>query len=235
MTDCLILAGGLGTRLRSAVPDLPKCLAPVNGRPFLYWQMKKLAGDGIRNFVLSLGYRSDDVILALEADYFSEFSVRSVVEPRPLGTGGAASFALEEAGLGEALIVNGDTYLDGDLSPLCKALPDCGKEIGIIGIVGVQDRSRYGSIALDPSGRITSLSEKLEDGEGFINAGAYRLLRRSLGSNWGRSISIECDILPSMIENSIVFGSILTGSLIDIGVPADYAKFLTYAEKNRLE
>ena len=98
-TTCIVLAGGLGTRLRSAVPDLPKCLAPIACRPFLEWQLRSLAERGVQYFVLALGYGADEVLESLRQPWARALSIETVIEHELLGTGGAARFAMSETGL----------------------------------------------------------------------------------------------------------------------------------------
>ena len=113
---CIVLAGGLGTRLRDAVPDRPKCLAPVGEHPFLELQLRALAAQGINRFVLSLGYMAD-MIQAAVKDFAVDAYIDCVVEPHPLGTGGAILHAMRHSKLDEAIAVNGDTMVNADLYP----------------------------------------------------------------------------------------------------------------------
>ena len=122
--SCIVLAGGLGTRLRSAVGDRPKCLAPIGRRTFIEIEIDALLAAGIDDVILSLGYGADKVVGAL-ASTLAARPVRYVVEPSPLGTGGAIAHVMDTLGLDEVLVANGDTYLSGDiggmLTPLRRA------------------------------------------------------------------------------------------------------------------
>src|SRR3954468_9856487 len=108
ITEAIILAGGLGTRLRDAVPDLPKCMAPVNEKPFLTYVINQLKKEGVTHFIFSLGYKSEVITAFLAKDFPSLLSKISV-EAEPLGTGGAVKKALAKAKEKSVLIVNGDT------------------------------------------------------------------------------------------------------------------------------
>jgi len=114
MTQAIILAGGLGTRLRSAVPDLPKCLAPVAGRPFLFYVINYLRSQGINDFIFSLGYKHELITDYLERD-FATLSYKTVIEEEPLGTGGAIRLAAAQAHSSQVIVTNGDTLFRADI------------------------------------------------------------------------------------------------------------------------
>src|SRR6185295_3379258 len=106
--ETIILAGGLGTRLRDAVPDLPKCMAPVAGRPFLFYVINYLRSQGIEKFIFSLGYKHEIIEEWLD-DQFATLDYQCVIEKEPLGTGGAILLACKSAKEKNVLIANGDT------------------------------------------------------------------------------------------------------------------------------
>lgn len=221
---CVVLAGGLGTRLRSAVPDLPKCLAPVGGRPFLELQLQALAAQGVGRFVLSLGYMADAV-----TDAVSRFEVSvpvdCITERQPLGTGGATLHVLHEAGLDEALVVNGDTFIEADLAPMMPALALTAGETARMAAVAVDDRARYGGVDLD-GGAVQAFVEKGRRGPGLINAGLYRLHRSAFqGFTPGDAFSIETQVMPALLPARALRAAVLDGEFIDIGVPEDYWRF----------
>lgn len=219
---CIVLAGGLGTRLRSVLPDLPKCLAPVNGRPFLERQLELLARQGIDRFVLSLGYGADQVQSAA-AQWRGKFDVQTVVERELLGTGGAIRFAMESAGLDEALVINGDTWVGGDLSAMLEPLkPD---ERLRMAIVEVPDRGRFGGVAVDGEGRVERFIEKGQSGPGPINAGLYRVAKSAFGPGDQGAFSFETQTMVRLTSAGQVRACRVGGPFIDIGVPEDYAAF----------
>ena len=115
--EAIILAGGLGTRLREVVKDTPKCLALINGNPFLYYIIKNLQENNISKFIFSLGYLSQDVLLFLETN-FSYLDYCYVVEDEPLGTGGAIKLALKKSNQDLVVITNADTYFNFNLNDL---------------------------------------------------------------------------------------------------------------------
>src|SRR5262249_4174832 len=143
----VILAGGKGTRLRAEVPDLPKPLAPINGRPFLEYQMSYWIGQGVDRFVLSVGYKSESVIETV-ADRFGDASVIYAVEDQPLGTGGALLLARQQLKTDEAfLVLNGDTFFDLPLSDL-RRFHDTRRSDWTFGLFRTTDTKRYLGVGL---------------------------------------------------------------------------------------
>jgi D-glycero-alpha-D-manno-heptose 1-phosphate guanylyltransferase len=221
---CIVLAGGLGTRLKSVLADRPKCLAPVGQTVFLDIQLQALRAQGVTDFVLSLGHLSEQVLHWLHAQ--PQWStVRTVVEPAPLGTGGAIAYAMDALGLEEALIANGDTFLDGSLAAMLEPLAADRGEWFRMALVEVPDRARFGGVSLAEGGRITGFIPKGSTTAGAINAGLYRLRRGCLPASIGQALSVEAETLPGLVEQGHVFGVPIEGAFIDIGVPADYAAF----------
>jgi D-glycero-alpha-D-manno-heptose 1-phosphate guanylyltransferase len=223
-TTCVILAGGLGTRLRSVIADKPKCLAPVGNSSFLEIQIQTLARAGIDSVVLSLGYLADQV-LAATSSKAQHAIIRHVIEAAPLGTGGAVAHALDTLGLDEVLVANGDTYLDGDLSALLRPLDRGRAELFRMAVVEVPDRARFGGVEIDAGGLVRGFIEKGRHGLGCINAGLYRLCREALPPSGRGAYSMETDVLPSLVQQGHVRASHICGEFIDIGVPADYQRF----------
>jgi D-glycero-alpha-D-manno-heptose 1-phosphate guanylyltransferase len=221
---CIVLAGGLGTRLRGVIHDRPKCLAPVGNRTFLEIQIDRLAQAGITAVVLSLGYGAEQVIQALKCTA-PAVPVRYVVESELLGTGGAITHALDALALDEVLVANGDTYLDGDLSRMLEPLNRDGGELFRMAGVVVPDRSRFGGVEADTAARVVGFLEKGQVGGGLINAGLYRLCRAALPRGRAGAYSLEADILPVLVQLRSVTLEIVSGAFIDIGIPADYARF----------
>jgi D-glycero-alpha-D-manno-heptose 1-phosphate guanylyltransferase len=221
---CIILAGGLGTRLREAVPNRPKCLAPIGKYSFLEIQLALLAKQGVDDFVLSLGYLADQVEAEVER-LSKQFSIRCVVEASPLGTGGAIAYAMAEANLDEALVTNGDTFLGGDLRLMFNPLSfDIGEQVRMA-VINVEDRGRYGGVQLD-NRRVSGFVAKGQNGSGSINAGFYRLSSK-IFSNMptAQEFSFESIVLPILAESGKLFASPINGAFTDIGVPSDYYRF----------
>lgn len=222
---CIILAGGLGTRLQCILPNIPKCLAEVAGRPFLYWQMDLLKKQGVKNFILSLGYGSDQVLRAIN-EWGSEFNIDYVIESKALGTGGAILYAMKSKVLQEALVINGDTYVLGDLSALVTNSLDSFKNERIrLASVYVNDRTRFGGLDVSDDGLVLSFIEKGQATPGKINAGLYRIDISAFDDNFGETFSFEERTLKGICHKQGLYATHLDASFIDIGVPEDYKIF----------
>lgn len=223
-TTCIVLAGGLGTRLGSVLGGLPKCLAPVGNRAFLDLQLDALASAGVEHFVLSLGHAADAVLERLPA-LRERHTVQAVVEPQRLGTGGAMLFVMAEGGLDECLVANGDTYLDGTLAPMLQPLNRAGGEALRLATVEVPDRGRFGGLEVE-SGRVRRFLEKGTHAPGPINAGLYRVARAAFGERVpGTAFSFEQEVMPGLVAAGAVRAVATGGGFIDIGVPDDYRLF----------
>ena len=223
LIDVIILAGGLGTRLRPLIHDVPKPLAPVRGRPFLDILLEQLDGFGqIQGVVLAIGFKADHIINTYrERDCYS-FDIRFAVEDVPLGTGGAIKNALSYTTSSDVLIMNGDSFVEFDLSDFLKMHEECAADITFL-VTEVPDVNRYSSVNVDTvTSRITQISKKGEArGTGFINAGCY-LLKRSIFDQIpnAQNVSFEDQILPLLLHNA--YARVVKGKFIDIGTPESY-------------
>lgn len=223
--SCIVLAGGLGTRLRNAVPLVPKCLAPIAGQPFLRWQLESLAQRGVEHFVLSLGNGSSQVLEALQDPWATKLRIEYVIEDGALGTGGATRFAMAQSNLNEALIVNGDTFLGGSLDVMFAPLDIEHDELMRVATVNMQDRSRYGGIEVDQENHVINFFEKGQAGPGQINAGLYRIGIKAFGDGSNSVFSLETEVMPKLVVSRSLQARELAGPFIDIGVPDDYYLF----------
>ena len=221
MIEAIILAGGLGTRLRSVVPDLPKPMAPVLGRPFLELLMRSLAKNGITRIILATGYMSEKI-----SDYFGNkfdgVEIIYSVESEPLGTGGAVLKASRLI-LGDHFYVfNGDTFLDIDLVSLeTKWLNEARQ---IIVAREVEDTARYGRLSV-LDGQVTSFSEKGQVGRGLINAGCYVFCTsRFKNIHFETYFSLDADFIEPLVKSEVVLVHVINGLFIDIGVPSDFER-----------
>lgn len=223
--ECIILAGGLGTRLKDEVRDVPKCLAPVNGQPFLAYVLNYLESQFIDHVILSLGYKHDHVINWINSKAFT-FKLDRVIEKEPLGTGGGIKLALNKAKEKEVFILNGDTLFNIDLREMKKHLDNNVK--AVIALKQMEDFERYGSVQLDADKRITAFKEKKAQKKGLINGGIY-LLNTQLEnlSSFPNRFSFEKDFLEQEVDNKTLKGYENDGYFIDIGIPEDYHRAQT--------
>ena len=219
--ECVVLAGGKGTRLRSVVSDLPKCMAPVAGRPFLAWLLDDLREAGFDHIILSLGYKHE-AVEAWVATRPDRDSITCVVEEEPLGTGGGVRLALRQAREGAVFILNGDTFFGVDY-PAMKAFHRQSGAQATLALKPLRDFDRYGEVTLDGQGRITAFREKRPCAEGLINGGVYLLQREALAEMPDR-FSLEKDYFEPHAESAGLAGFRSEGYFIDIGIPADYAR-----------
>lgn len=222
--EAIVLAGGLGTRLRQVVADVPKPMAPIAGRPFLEILLGSLANNGFSRVVLSLGFMAEKISDHFETR-FAGMDIAYVVEDTPLGTGGAIRLAFDVCTQDHVFVFNGDTYLDLEVQSVEKMWQANRHPI----VVGRQllDTSRYGRLVVD-GGCITSFAEKGSAGPGLINAGCYVLATNAL-TRFSRNhpFSIETDYLVPEVMNGTVGVFVTEGMFIDIGIPEDYARAQT--------
>lgn len=223
--DVAVLAGGLGTRLAGALPDLPKVLAPVAGRAFVEHLLDWLAREGARRVVFLLGHRADAVRAHLAAHPRAGMRFETVVEPAPLGTGGALAHARAAGALGTdpVLTVNGDTFVDADLAPL-RATHAAAHAAATMLCVRVPDAGRYGRIEI-AGGRVARFVEKdaAFRGDAAINAGVYLLGAGLLGSlPRNRALSLERDVFETAPAGTIAAYLDPGARFVDIGTPESW-------------
>lgn len=219
----LILAGGLGTRLQSAVPESQKVVAPVQRRPFLARLLDQLSAAGLRRAVLLTGHRADDVERALGAQYGS-LRIEYSREASPLGTAGAVRLALKLVTKPTFLLVNGDSYCNIDLQAFFEFHRGRRADLSIA-IARVADAGRYGQVRFDAEDRLTSFEEKNpKAAAGWINTGIY-LVERQLFQGVPKDApqSLERDWLPRWTTSKNVVGFRCPGPFLDIGTPESYA------------
>jgi D-glycero-alpha-D-manno-heptose 1-phosphate guanylyltransferase len=225
--QAIILAGGKGMRLRAAVPDLPKPLAPVNGRPFLEHQMSYWLAQGVNRFILSVGYKAEMIINRI-GRRFGDAPVDYATEELPLGTGGALLHALHQLKLDEPfLVLNGDTFFDLRLADL-RRFHAMKHSSWSLGLFPTKDSSRYLGIELDREGRIISLDAPSARCEVWANGGVYIVSQGVLdpiAEKFRGEVSLEREILPALLASrSAIYGMRHNGRFIDIGIPADYQR-----------
>lgn len=223
--EAVILAGGQGTRLRSVVPDLPKPMAPVGGRPFLEHQMDYWIAQGVRRFVLSVGYKHD-VIRSHFGSRYNGAEVDYAVEETSLGTGGGLLLALERVtNATRVLVLNGDTYFAVQLA----AMRDFHEARGASMTMALRveaENTRYGGVAVNEVGCVLGFTPKPQaPSRALINGGVYLINPAALDEVAARpqkSVSLEEEIIPHLLHRGGAFGFEAQGQFIDIGIPEDY-------------
>ena len=218
-----ILAGGLGTRLRSVVRDRPKVMAEIHGRPFLSYLLDQLSLAGFRAVVLCTGYLGEQIAQRFGHCYGDMRLVYSR-EPQPLGTAGALRLALPQLASDPVFVMNGDSYCHADFGAFGRWYGERGCQAAML-LTQVGDSSRYGSVKLAGDGSVVEFGEKLATvHSNWINAGIYLLSLAVVSSvPVVRSVSLEYDVFPRMVGQGLS-GYLSEGQFLDIGTPEDFAK-----------
>ena len=221
--EAIVLAGGLGTRLRSVVSDLSKCMAPVAGKPFLYYVIAHLQKEGINSFIFSVGYKSESIISYIKNEY-PNITAQFSIEEEPLGTGGAINLALKKSIEKNVLACNGDTLFSVSVSQLntlhLKHNSDC-----TLCLKPMNDFDRYGVVETDIDDTIISFKEKKFYEKGLINGGVYALnVDTFLNKDLPEKFSFEKDYLEKFVSEKKMHGLIQNEYFIDIGIPEDYER-----------
>lgn len=217
-----ILTGGQGTRLREVFPDLPKGLAPVSGRPFLSFVLDQLQSSGVRRSILCIGYMGD-AIRKHFGPFYGDMELVYSHEMEPLDTGGALRLALPHIDTDTVFVLNGDTYVDADLTEFAASFERRKRQAQIL-LVEKEETARYGQITLDATDAVTAFSEKGMSGPGWISAGIY-LMKRAIIRNIPETkpVSVEKTVFPSLIGRGL-YGVRTDGTMIDIGTAESYQK-----------
>ena len=221
--EAIVLAGGLGTRLRSVVADLPKPMAPVGGRPFLAWLLDELDKAGFTKAILAVGYKHE-VIKQHFGDRHGQMELAYSIETEPLGTGGALKQALNLATAPQVFVINGDTHIALNYNAMQQAHEHAKSEL-TIAACAVPDVGRFGAMEIDSQGHIAGFYEKGRTGPGHINGGVYLLAKGLLAKTpLPDKFSFENDfLLPNLAAiKPLAFHTV--GAFLDIGVPEDYAR-----------
>ena len=221
--EAIVLAGGLGTRLRSVVPDLPKCMAPINGIPFLAYLIDHLTEQGVTNFVFALGYKSNEFLDFLNTKLpQNNFSI--VIEEEPLGTGGAIKLAISKTREENIIALNGDSLYKVNLTQLMH-FHQANKSHCTLALKPMQAFERYGSVEINELSNIVSFKEKQFMENGLINGGVYAIHVASfLDMPLPTKFSLEKDYLENYAKDFKFYGNVQEAYFIDIGIPEDYAK-----------
>lgn len=236
--SALVLAGGLGTRLRAAVPDRPKVLAPIRGVPFVDILLAALRERGVRRVVLLVGAMHEQVEAHVHDNLPAELrdlDIAFSLETTPLGTAGAVKNAARFCDQ-PFLLVNGDTYFTFDLPSLVAGHERLGTLV-TLAACPIDDTSRYGSLDLDDAGRVRAFREKATSaGSGVINGGIYLMDPGVLDEiPGGRAVSLETEVFPKLVAAapSRIGAVVQHGDFFDIGTEASYRAFGEFAARLR--
>ena len=221
MKEAIVLAGGAGTRLRQSVPNLPKPMAPIGGKPFLEIVLASLGKKGFQRVILSLCYMADKVTEHFGSQ-FAGMGLVYVIEQTPLGTGGAARLALSRCQEDHVFVFNGDTFLNlevADAENVWRA-----KREPVIIARETPDVGRYGFLKTQ-NGYVSDFVEKTATGPGLINAGCYIFPTDILDQfSPNQPFSLETDFLTRAVNEQRFCVFVSKGRFIDIGTPEDYAR-----------
>lgn len=223
----IILAGGLGTRLRTVVQDRPKPMALVHNRPFLAHQLDYWIAEGIERFILSVGYKHE-MITDFFGDKYNNAQIEYVIEDSPMGTGGGLLLALNKAVIdGPFLLLNGDTYFPVALEKLITFSENKAADL-TFSLFQTTDKNRYMGININDNGQVVALKNVNNDSIKQLASGGVYWVRNTLAlkkqfTSLSNPLSLEDDILPKMQENGDkLFGLRCDNNFIDIGLPDDY-------------
>lgn len=223
--EAIVLAGGLGTRLREEVKDIPKCMAPVSGKPFLEYVLNYLESQFVDQVILSLGYKHDVVTDWLKTKAFT-FKIKWVIEQEPLGTGGGVRRALNKSEQPQVFILNGDTLFKVNLQEMQAASDEFHK--AVLALKPMSNFDRYGAVQMDEAKNIIAFEEKQFRETGLINGGVYLLNKRSEDFRaFPDKFSLETDFLERQTGSKSLKGYESDAYFIDIGVPEDYQRAQT--------
>lgn len=216
----IILAGGAGLRLRKVIKDLPKSMAPISGRPFLEYLILQLKKWEIEEVILSIGYKGEVIKSFFGNGKKWGVEIIYCEEKQPLGTAGALRQAVNLTSDREFFSLNGDSFVDLDYNQIVAYHRQKGA-VATIGLVGVNEVSRYGKVEINKDGKILRFREKSAARAGFINAGVYFFAREVIKDIPERKVSIEKEIFPRLVGRGL-YGFVTKGFFVDIGVPKDY-------------
>lgn len=226
ITEAIILAGGLGTRLKPVVADVPKSLAPIAGRPFLSYLIDYGLQQGIGRFIFALGYKTE-WIESFVKDYLPHDKFCFSIEENPLGTGGAIRKAAGLVSSESALVLNADTFFGISFEDLAE-IQKIKKADCVLALKPMTSFDRYGVVILDSDKVVTGFSEKKYHLDGLINGGVYALaIQPFLQKTFASVFSFETDYLEKEYQHKKIMGMVSDAYFIDIGIPEDFQRAQT--------
>jgi D-glycero-alpha-D-manno-heptose 1-phosphate guanylyltransferase len=232
--EAIVLAGGLGTRLREAVADVPKPMAPINQQPFLEYLLDYWVAQGVTRFILSVGYKWEVIENYFGTQYKGAYLEYSV-EDTPMGTGGGILLALKKATKGQTLLLlNGDTFFKVPLKSFLEFHDKNAAEISLA-LRPVSGEKRYDWVILNDSNTVNAIKPRSQESKsGLINGGVYLLDPETFNNEtWDGSskLSLENDMIPKALQSKKKLkGFICSEKFIDIGIPEDYRSATLFFE-----
>lgn len=233
----VVLAGGLGTRLKGVVSDVPKPLAPIEGKPFLDYLLSYWVKNKAKKIILSVGYKNDQIKKHFGKNY-KGVPIEYVIEDVPAGTGGAVLKVLDEVNMpDDFFIINGDTLFLNDLKIMINSHVDNEADFTIC-LRNIENAGRYHRMQMDKTNKLCSILEPdNKKVSGLINGGVYVVNRKVFdvfSIEQEKVISLENEILPKIISSNKVYGVVDDGAFIDIGIPDDYFRAESFLNENLL-
>ena len=230
----VVLAGGAGTRVQHLLGDLPKPMAPVEGKPFLEWLVRYLARQGLKRVVISTGYRAGVVAAHFNQEPVSGVEISCIAETAPLGTAGGLLYAVHQSKLNPPawLVLNGDTLCFADLAIASSRLSDS-RVAGVIYAREAADASRYGSLVLNSDGCLAGFKEK-QPGRGLVSTGIYLLRDSVLREFPSRTpLSLEHDVFPELTaRRALLKVEPMNTPFLDIGTPESLPLAADFIRRN---
>lgn len=221
--EAIILAGGLGTRLRSVVNDIPKSMAAIRSKPFLEYQLDLLIKNGVQRFIFSVGYKSESISNHFSNKY-KNCEIVYALEEKRLGTGGAIKNAMRYVKSKHVVVVNGDSLFKVDIQEQYKAHLATKADV-TLALKPMVNFERYGTVELATNERITKFLEKQPIKKGLINGGLYIFKVASFNKvDLPEVFSIEREFFENRVDQLQLFGFITEGYFLDIGIPKDFQK-----------
>jgi D-glycero-alpha-D-manno-heptose 1-phosphate guanylyltransferase len=217
----IILAGGMGTRLRGVIEDIPKPMAPVGGKPFLEYLLLQLKRWKSTDVVLSVGYKKEIIKSCFGNGNRFGIHISYSEEEQPLGTGGALRKAIFLNDDPYFLVMNGDSFFNINLGNLIEYHTNK-PGITTMSLAFVKDRGRYGGIEINDDGSIATFQKEGPNNPGFINGGIYVINRDIVKYIPEGKISLEEHVLPLLKKDNLLYGKVFDAFFLDIGLPKDY-------------
>jgi D-glycero-alpha-D-manno-heptose 1-phosphate guanylyltransferase len=232
-TNLFVLAGGFGTRLRAAVSKVPKPLAPVVDRPYLHYLIENWIEQGVTSITFLLHHQADLIEAFLESRKGADHrpgicDIGTLIEPFPLGTGGAIAFAVQQLQMtGSFLATNADTWLGTGIRQVIEAGAPA------MAVVRVDNSDRYGNVRIEQN-TVAGFDEKqASGGAGWVNAGLYHLHAAQFKDWTSQAFSLERELFPTLANAGQLKAIPLETEFIDIGIPEDYFRFCRWIQSGK--